>query len=237
LNSNHFVYSHSRNVRFWLYDTSDDIGGLISLTQPDVPITALNNSQVSTGSAATFQVSLHDPTQALTNLDYQWLVDDSRFDNYTSTSFDHQFAKVGNYTVSAIVTGKVARNNVTHQGTIVQNVTALNPIDKIDEDGASSIVRDHNLKLVFDIQGGSPLFWYCYAILPSNKSILPCDDPTVTPNRTFNLEKYFREPGTFYLKVRGGNDVSEIKREIQIDVQESKSIVKESIEFKKTNQN
>lgn len=135
---------------------------------------------------------------------------------------DHQFVTVGNYTVTTIVTGKVARNNVTHEGSIVHNVTVLDPITDVEKHGHTSIVRDHNLKLSFNIQGGSPLYWFCYAILPNNQSILPCDNPIVTPNRTIQLEKYFREPGSFYLKLCAGNDVSKIEREIQINVDECK---------------
>lgn len=187
---------------------------------------------MATGSDVNFTVKVHDPSDYLFNLTYQWLIGDSRVDNFTDTWFTYRFDATKDYSISTIVNGQVKYTNASHQGTIVQNVTALDPIQTVVKEGATSIVRDHNLKLTFTIQGGTAPFWFCDAILPSNKSALPCENPVMTENRTFSLEKYFRENGTFFLKMRSGNDVSILEpKEILIEVQDSKFLFNYSFVF------
>lgn len=194
--------------------------GNINVTQDglDLNVTELK-SVVATDETANVSFELHDPNGYLKdyNKTYTWKINGSSIGDSNSQQIAYNFSQPVNYTLSVIVVA-VGPNSRTVQMT--KNILAKEPLKSVHDHGLYFLYR--KLDLTVTCEGSGP-FHFCsnYFVnetLSGSENSCENYDVLTSDECSFNVTRYFYNPGTYYLRYQLYNDVSWDSRTVKVDV-------------------
>lgn len=194
--------------------------GSINITQDgiDPEVTQLK-SVVATNETANVSFELHDPNGYLKNYNktYTWKINGTSVGDSNSQMIPFNFSEPVNYTVTVIVDA-VGPNERTVS--LTRSILAKEPLKSVNDHGLYFLYR--KLDLTVTCEGSGP-FHFCSSYfvnesLSGEKSCNQSKDIFTSDECSFNVTKYFYNPGTYYLKYQLYNDVSWESRTVKVDV-------------------
>lgn len=213
-------------VKKLLVMMTDNLIGHLEISQDDIPEAAVKKSIVATQRTVNISFNLHDPSGYFERFkkEYRWKVDDVEFEN-SSSLFLHNFTDARIYNVSVIVSAESPDQKIHRNVYMTQNMTAKDVIQNFKDTGKYYIYRDRSLDLNVSCDG-SPPFTFCRKFFDDNSTAanFTCHDPQVQSNRCFfHVTWYFRNKGQYILMMQTDNDVSQLKKRVEISVIEGKT--------------
>lgn len=189
----------------------------------DPEVTQLK-SIVATNETANVTFELHDPNGYLKdyNKTYTWKINGTSIGDSNSQMIPFNFSEPLNYSVSVVVEA-VGPNTRTVQMT--KNIMAKEPLRSVRDHGLYFLYRKLDLTVTCD---GSGPYHFCsnYFVNESlSLTDIGCENyPVYTSNEcSFNVSRYFYNPGTYYLRYQLYNDVSWESKTVKVDVIKCKS--------------
>lgn len=176
-------------------------------------------SIVATNETANVSFELHDPNGYLKdyNKTYTWKVNSTSVGDSNSQMISYNFSQPLNYTISVTVEA-LGPNRRTVEMT--KNILAKEPLKSVRDHGLYFLYR--KLDLTVTCEGSGP-FSFCsnyYVNETLESSDSGCEKYPVykSDDCSFNVTRYFYNPGTYYLRYQLYNDVSWESKTVKVDV-------------------
>lgn len=132
--------------------------------------------------------------------------------NYT---FDSE-----NYFNITTIFNATSKTNLTVFGRNELTVQSFRPVESLNITGIPNISfkRNKDLVIYVNFMNGTKPFWYCFKIFSDPSSKLYCSHKDETMLDYFKVSQRFSRNGTYYLKMKAGNAVTNINKTYPITV-------------------
>lgn len=209
--------------RVFFRPTTDKLAGNITYTQDNLPKGAYSQKYVAYNKQISLQSELDDYHSYLQNVTTNWYINGTLVPNITEGQLNYtlkpELCPQDLCNLTTIASG-TTKENLTVSGRIEQIVHAFEPLDSLNMTGIPNISwkRNRNLEIDVHFVKGSKPFWYCYRVQTDEKSKMDCNDPDETTEDYFKVTKRFSKNGTYYLKIKAGNIVTQLEKTFPITV-------------------
>lgn len=174
-----------------------------------------------------FKSEIDDFHNNFQKVTFNWFINGTILPNVTTNQLNHTLKeeKIFNITTTFNAT---SQDNLQVTGRTELILKAFRPLDNLNLTGIPNISfkRNKNLVIYVNFVNGTKPYWFCYQIFSDDKIKLICNDPLETMQDYFKVTKRFSRNGTYYLKIKAGNEVTKLEKSFPISVIECKFVLK-----------